>query len=74
MSAKLLSENFRLLGNYPNPFNQTTRIQFFLKQSSTVKIEIFDVRGLLIRQYDEKIILQGIIQYFGTVKANWEPV
>lgn len=70
MSAKLLSENFRLLGNYPNPFNQTTRIQFFLKQSSTVKIEIFDVRGLLIRQYDEKNYSAGNHSIFWDGKSE----
>ncbi len=32
-------------GNFPNPFNPTTRIGYRIKSSSTVKLEVFDVLG-----------------------------
>ncbi len=35
----------RLLQNYPNPFNPATVIGFDLKESATVRIEIFDILG-----------------------------
>jgi hypothetical protein len=37
-----------LLQNYPNPFNPTTKIQYSLPKSTTVKLAIFDVMGHLV--------------------------
>ena len=37
--------SFRLLENYPNPFNPTTHIEFELGVGSTVKINIYNARG-----------------------------
>ena len=33
------------LGNYPNPFNPTTKIQFALPATGTAKLQIFDMLG-----------------------------
>jgi hypothetical protein len=41
-----------LLQNYPNPFNPETWIPFKLDRGSDVRIEIYDVRGRLIRRLD----------------------
>ena len=38
-------ENFVLHGNFPNPFNPSTRIQFDLGASSDVHLQIFDILG-----------------------------
>jgi len=38
-----------LLPNHPNPFNPETTIKFSLQQSGSVKLEIYDIKGLLIR-------------------------
>jgi hypothetical protein len=35
----------RILGNYPNPFNQQTRIDVELDRSGPIRLEIFDVTG-----------------------------
>jgi hypothetical protein len=35
----------RLLPNYPNPFNPSTRISFNLAEECEVRIEIYDLRG-----------------------------
>ena len=34
--------------NYPNPFNPTTWIPFFLPADGAVRIAIYDVRGALV--------------------------
>jgi len=36
---------FRILPNYPNPFNPHTTIRFVLSEENRVRIDIFDVRG-----------------------------
>lgn len=41
-------QSFELLGNFPNPFNPSTTIQFFLPESGTVRLEVFDLTGKLI--------------------------
>lgn len=39
----------KLLGNYPNPFNPETTIQYNLKNYSEVTITIYNTRGQLVR-------------------------
>jgi hypothetical protein len=38
-------EEFRLVNNYPNPFNEMTIIKFKVKEISYIKIKIYDVTG-----------------------------
>lgn len=38
-----------LQGNHPNPFNPSTRIDFSLARSGRVRLDVFDVRGRLVR-------------------------
>ena len=38
-------EQFRLDQNYPNPFNPTTSIRFSMKENSSVKLSVFDMKG-----------------------------
>ena len=40
-----LSYRFKLLGNYPNRFNNSTNIGFVLPQECRVKLEVFDILG-----------------------------
>jgi len=35
----------RLIGNYPNPFNPSTQIEFELKQTARVKLEVMNILG-----------------------------
>jgi len=37
--------SFHLFHNYPNPFNSTTRISFYLPLQSLVKLEVYDILG-----------------------------
>jgi hypothetical protein len=39
----------KLNKNYPNPFNPQTSISYSLKQAGPVKIEIFNIKGQLVR-------------------------
>jgi len=41
----------RLLNAYPNPFNPTTTLCYTLKERGQAKIEIYNVRGQLIRSF-----------------------
>ena len=41
--------NFRLVQNFPNPFNPTTTISYHLKESGTVELKIYDTLGKIIR-------------------------
>jgi len=49
-SNDLLKPNVtELVGNYPNPFNPTTTISFALKEAGFVSIDIFNMKGQLVR-------------------------
>ena len=59
--------NTKLGGNYPNPFNPETTIAYSLKDRQNVKIEIYNVKGQLVRTLvneskaagDHKVIWTG---------------
>jgi subtilisin-like proprotein convertase family protein len=40
----------RLVGNVPNPFNPQTEVAFDLAREAAVKLEVFDVRGRMVRR------------------------
>jgi photosystem II stability/assembly factor-like uncharacterized protein len=46
---KSIPEHIRLYPNYPNPFNSSTRIDYYLPAAGDVMIKIFNVRGQLVR-------------------------
>jgi len=47
---------YRLVGNYPNPFNPKTTIRFDLVEEQAVKLVIFDVNGRrIVTLIDEKL-------------------
>jgi hypothetical protein len=41
-------DDFELLGNYPNPFNAQTTIEYSIASAASVKIDIYDIRGRLV--------------------------
>ncbi|MCF8259399.1 MAG: T9SS type A sorting domain-containing protein [Melioribacteraceae bacterium] len=47
-SDEEIGNNFKLYQNYPNPFNPNTTIRYSLKESSNVKIKVFDSIGTLV--------------------------
>lgn len=45
----VVPSSYRLLNNYPNPFNPTTKITFEIPQSENVSLKIYNINGELIR-------------------------
>jgi hypothetical protein len=54
----------QLLQNWPNPFNDVTRIQYRLDETSDVTFEVFDMSGRLVYAEDHGRIPAGIAQTF----------
>ena len=44
---------------YPNPFNPTIKIPFFINESQLVKISIFDITGKLVRNVSNRYFEPG---------------
>jgi hypothetical protein len=51
--------SFTLGKNYPNPFNQGTRLTFALPRPEVVRLEIFDARGALVRRLANGLLTAG---------------
>ena len=49
VGESLLPGAMTLLGNAPNPFNPQTEINFTLATDTRVKLDVFDLRGRLVR-------------------------
>ncbi|MEM9665101.1 MAG: FG-GAP-like repeat-containing protein [Bacteroidota bacterium] len=56
----------RLLGNYPNPFNPTTSIQYQLHTTTDVRLTVYDVLG------NEVAVLVEGMRPAGTYEARWD--
>ena len=50
----------QLLGNYPNPFNPSTTIEFNLAKADKAEIVIFNIKGQAIRHYNITDAKSGI--------------
>lgn len=62
-SNGLPSQETALLGNFPNPFNPQTAIQFYLDQpASGASLAVYNVKGELIKRYDSGNFEQGLNQ------------
>ncbi|MBD3170383.1 MAG: T9SS type A sorting domain-containing protein, partial [candidate division Zixibacteria bacterium] len=48
----ILPIEFNLYGNYPNPFNRSTVIEYDLPASSNVELAVYDVSGRLVEKQD----------------------
>ncbi|MFH1733553.1 MAG: T9SS type A sorting domain-containing protein [bacterium] len=55
-----LIDGFKLLGSYPNPFNQTTAIRFQQSAFSQVSWQVYDAAGRLVASIDEGWLRPGI--------------
>jgi len=45
----LLASEFELFQNYPNPFNPETAIEYYLPQSTAIRLEILNLLGQIVR-------------------------
>jgi hypothetical protein len=59
-----------LEGNYPNPFNPETAINFSLKESGKVRINIYNLKGQLVRQLVDTELPAGRHQIVWNGKDN----
>jgi len=48
----LVPGQVKLLGNYPNPFNPTTTIQFQMERSVPAEIVIYNQKGQIVKRFD----------------------
>ena len=44
------TDSFALLGNYPNPFNPSTSIEFSLQEAGFAELVIYNVMGQKVRE------------------------
>ncbi len=52
--------SFRLLGNYPNPFNPSTKIKFSLNNAQGIRVIIYDMLGRRIKTMEKENLTPGI--------------
>ncbi|MEL6822506.1 MAG: FlgD immunoglobulin-like domain containing protein [Calditrichota bacterium] len=58
--------SFRLESNYPNPFNPTTTIRYELSSAGSVRLDVLDVTGAIV-----KTLVQDA-QAIGTYQVDWD--
>ncbi len=58
--------SIKLIGNYPNPFNPSTVIEYQLSQPMTVELRVFNLLG------EEIITLVSEYQAAGNKSVNWD--
>ncbi len=49
-----------LISNYPNPFNPTTSISFFIPEPTEVKVEVFNILGRRVKVLLDEYLSAGI--------------
>jgi|GEM_PF-1190957 len=64
-----IPESFDLVGNYPNPFNPSTHIEYQLSHSSEVNLTVYDVLGREV-----KTLVDNSMQTAGTHVVEWNGV
>lgn len=67
---EITAQDFRLMGNYPNPFNPGTTIKFTLASNSMVDITIYNILGKEIKKLSSGIISAGSRQVYWDGKDN----
>ena len=61
-----LPSKITFIKNYPNPFNNSTNIEFEMGKAGNVEIQIFDQYGNLIRNISKMATARG------TQNLNWD--
>ena len=58
-SKTQIPEDYELEQNFPNPFNPSTKIEFFLKQSGKVKLDVYNLIGQKVAELINEELLAG---------------
>jgi hypothetical protein len=53
---------------YPNPFNETTRLEFSIPETAEIRISLFDIRGAEVKSISSKMYTPG--EYQILVQSN----
>ena len=64
----IIRRNVELNQNYPNPFNGHTTISFYIDKKSPTRLEIFDIKGDLIKMIEYGYLNPG--QYYYKLNIN----
>jgi hypothetical protein len=64
-SISSIPMTLKLYGNYPNPFNNATKIRFTIPSASTVQIDIYSILGKHV-----KSVFQGLLP-MGSSTKDW---
>ena len=67
VEADKTPKEFKLKGNYPNPFNPSTTITFELPKENHVKITIYSLNGQII----DTLVNESLQE--GTHSIKWQP-
>ncbi len=65
-----IPSSFKLLNNYPNPFNPSTRIAFEIPQSEFVSLKVYNISGELIYSLIEENLAAGRYEKIWNGKDN----
>jgi hypothetical protein len=57
---KKINENSFMGNNYPNPFNDSTKIPLVIMNPTNVKMEIYNIRGQLVKTLIDKTLPIGL--------------
>ena len=82
MKAKQMKSEYKLNQNFPNPFNPTTQITYFIPKNGNVNISIYNINGQLVKElvnefktsgeykvdFDGSLIASGV--YFYTIRSG----
>jgi len=63
-------DNFKEAGVYPNPFNPSTTIRFAVQAPMSVKLQIFNLRGELVRTLANGQFHRGLYERFWNGRDN----
>jgi beta-glucanase (GH16 family) len=73
-------DSFLLIGNYPNPFNSSTVIRYFLPEGGNVRLTVYDTSGRVVERIvdgyqgpgEREVLWQGVPSgvYFYTVSFS----
>ncbi len=64
LSMALDESRFNLVQNSPNPFTQSTSVEFYLNNTDPAEIKVFDLQGRLVNaQFVNPVIGKNLIQF-----------